>query len=58
MLMVRSQVHSSMAKFRIRSLVRCTGRIGSWLEFEPSSDVRVRARLMFRIKVMRGGCQW
>ena len=41
----------SRARFRVRCLVRCSGRIGLHLELGYISDVRARARLSFRVMV-------
>ena len=42
------------AKVRVLCSVRCTGRIGFWIELGSGSDVRLSARLTFSGKVRRG----
>ena len=39
------------ATVRVMCSVRCTGRIGLWLELGCSCDVRLRARLSLRLMI-------
>ena len=46
--------HVGRSKVRVLCSVRCTGRTGFWIELGSSSDMRMRARLTFSVKVRRG----
>lgn len=39
------------ARFRVRFLASCLGRIGLWLKSGPRFNVRANARLRFRVMV-------
>ena len=49
-----------VARYKVRVLcsLRCTGRIGFWIELGSGSDVRVSARLTFSVKLRRGSRRW